>query len=275
MATTSRPFVPASNRVAQPKPGLFPETDWCLISRTRVPGEVGRAALERLIERYQHAIRFLVQRRGPVMTMTADDLYQEFLLHLVTPTAEGASRLAGLDPEQGRFRNWLSRAIQNKLSNVRRKTLSEKTGHRQTDYPGDDKMPDSSSSTDFPVALPQDLEDDIALAEAYSYCFQALERLREGEPEARFEELRRYLPGSTLGEDREGSAERIGMRPNTLTKSIGRLRQRFMSELSKVVAERYGCTLPNPGLDRKVQKERDRILQLLQDHDWAPHEVAL
>jgi DNA-directed RNA polymerase specialized sigma24 family protein len=275
MATMLRPLVSTSSRFAQPKPGLFPETDWWLISQASVPGEVGRAALERLVVRYQHAIRFLVQRRGPVMTMTADDLYQEFLLHLATPTAKGTSRLASYDPVQGRFRNWLSRMLQNKISNVKRKTLGQSMGLLKTDYPGDDQMPDSSSASDFPVALPQDLEDDIALSEAYSYCFQAIERVREVEPEARFAALRRYLPGSPEPEDREKTAAELDMNPNTLTKSISRLRQRFVSELSKVVAERFGCKLPDPGLDAKVRKERDRIIHLLQGHEWAPREVGV
>jgi hypothetical protein len=262
---TQRP----SSSASRADQGVFPETSWTLIERIVQERDTSaRLALGELLRRYQHAIRLLVQRRGPIYGMTAEDMHQEFLLHLATPLPNGDSRFTGLDPVNGRFRHWLSKAIANKLSNVRRHAINQRLD--RTHLAGSE-IPESCEVVGQQIIpLPKDLEDDLALAEAYSYCHEAMQRLQEKEPEARFEELRAYLMSDEEPLDRTKVSGRLGIRKNTLTKSISRLRSRFIRELTQITAERLGSTLHDPCLDPLIQRERQRILQLLITHPWAP-----
>ena len=124
---------------------------------------MGRLALGELLKRYEHVIRRLVERRGPVYGMTADDMHQEFLLHLATPLKNGNSRLSGLDPVNGRFRYWLSKTVANRVSNLRRQAIAQRLDRTHSFGSDVPECCDVVGQEVFP--LPSDLEDDLALAE--------------------------------------------------------------------------------------------------------------
>lgn len=253
----------------KPRSEAYPATSLTLIGQACRQDAEGRAALGKLIERYQRAIRLAALRGGSIAAMTSDDVCQELRLHLAMPTEDGQCRLAKYDPLKDRFRCWLTRTLNNRVSNVRRKTMARRRGDQHTYAAGDD-LPDISACPEFPTAAPRDIEDDVAIAEALSFCRLAVERLRSREPHERFRELERFLPGNSQGEDRSYTQAQLNMTANTLTKTITRIRARFMIELTKVIADKRGSSIADPGLDPGIRKERERVLELLASHPWSP-----
>jgi RNA polymerase sigma-70 factor (ECF subfamily) len=90
------------------------ETPWSKIFKARGRGPDARMAGAELYQCYWQPV-FLMARRSGRARHEAEDLVNEFALHIVEHGA-----LATLDPARGRFRDWLKAAFKNfLLSEVR------------------------------------------------------------------------------------------------------------------------------------------------------------
>jgi RNA polymerase sigma-70 factor (ECF subfamily) len=106
-----------------PRPGLFPETLWGVVTHQ---AEVTAAKRERVWEEfcrvYWRPVFALVRRRG-FGPSEAEDLTQDFLLHFLRSDA-----LTRVCPEKGKLRDFLKGALDHYLINYRERLGAEKRG---------------------------------------------------------------------------------------------------------------------------------------------------
>jgi RNA polymerase sigma-70 factor (ECF subfamily) len=101
----------------------FQPTDWTLVKSAAQDNQGARTqALGELVERYRPALRNHVIARFRVSETDADDLVQGFLLRKVLRL----EFLRQADQERGRFRNFLSRAVENFVLNEIRRDHAQK-----------------------------------------------------------------------------------------------------------------------------------------------------
>ena len=104
----------------------FPSTHWSVLARASASGETaGHEALEALCRRYWTPLNQFIRSRG-YSEAEAEDLTQEFLLHLLEH-----STLRKPDPLRGKFRSFLLGALMKFLSHERERQLAQKRGGQQ------------------------------------------------------------------------------------------------------------------------------------------------
>src|SRR5688572_7575718 len=105
---------------------IFPTTHWSLLAKASLNGDtVGRQALEELCRHYWAPLNQFIRWRGHTET-EAEDLTQEFLLHLLDhSTLQRADRL------RGKFRSLLLGALVRFLSDERDRRNAQKRGGQQ------------------------------------------------------------------------------------------------------------------------------------------------
>src|SRR5215212_4913074 len=101
----------------------FPTTHWSLLAKASLSGQMpAREALEELCRRYWSPLRQFIRWRGYTES-EADDLTQEFVLHLLKhSTLNKADRL------RGRFRSFLLGALTRFLADERDRRQAQKRG---------------------------------------------------------------------------------------------------------------------------------------------------
>lgn len=99
----------------------FPDTRWTLISHLADP-ELVHAALDQLCSAYWRPIYVYLLQAGRTHA-EAQDVTQEFLSMVVRQQL-----LERANPARGRLRSWLLSALQNFLSNARRRDARQKRG---------------------------------------------------------------------------------------------------------------------------------------------------
>jgi DNA-directed RNA polymerase specialized sigma24 family protein len=84
--------------------GKFPTTGWrTIFSAGQEDSEAGRAALDRLLQRYEPHVLGWIRAQFPTHRSQAEDWYHDFILDRVLEK----NLLATADPMKGRFRNLL------------------------------------------------------------------------------------------------------------------------------------------------------------------------
>jgi RNA polymerase sigma factor (sigma-70 family) len=102
---------------------IFPDTTWTVLAEaTMNGGEVERAALGKLCERYWKPVASVMRARG-VPADRVEDLTQDFFVKLIEG---GFFRRA--ERERGKFRSFLMHALKNFLADDARRTMAEKRG---------------------------------------------------------------------------------------------------------------------------------------------------
>jgi RNA polymerase sigma-70 factor (ECF subfamily) len=196
-------------------------TMWTVLRQAHEgPPDAATAAKELLLRRYSGAIyRYLVSILGDAAT--ADDLTQEFGLSLVR------GQFKQVDPERGRFRNYLKTVLLHLVSDYRRKQMRQP---RQ--LPEDN--PDAGSPTvpeldqEFNESWRQELlaRTWSALAEAQTNYHEVL-RFRAEHPKMRSHEMAEQL------------TRRLGrpFSPEGVRQTLRRARDRFAELLIDEVAQ--------------------------------------
>lgn len=202
----------------------MPTTMWTVV---RQGGAGSAEALETLCRLYWKPIHSYLCRCG-VQPADADDVTQEFLLHL-----QERNRLARPQPELGRFRSYLLKALRNFLSDWWAKHPS----HNFVPLPPDDE------EVKGPIRvgtgpLPPDREFDRNFT--LTVIEQALNALRSeytanGQAE-RFEVLAELLPGKCRGLSQADVAARLGLNEGAVAKAVHDLRKKFGKAYWKIVA---------------------------------------
>ena len=201
-------------------------------------------ALSNLCQTYWRPIFAFICRRGYSIA-DAQDLTQSFFIMVF----EG-SLLRGADPERGRFRSLLLKALQNFLLDVRDKQAAQKRGGNVQFVSWDDWMAEAPSELNVPARLldtwtPERLFD---VRWAATVVERALSRLREECRARARERVFEAVSGALSAERTDVSypelAATLGVSESAIKRALHQLRQRYRALLREEVA-------------RTVEKEAD------------------
>lgn len=221
-------------------PDRFRTTRWSVIlaaGDSRNSQGQSREALSHLCRVYWRPVFAFICRQG-VETSDAQDLTQDFFVKVL----EG-DLLRAADPERGRFRSLLLKALQNFLHDSHDKARAKKRGGDVQFVSWDDWMAEAPSHLSLPLQAvekwPAERLFDVRWAA--TVVEQALKRLRE-ECEARgrrrvFDALADYLSAERADVSYDEPARLLGVTANTLKPLVHRLRQRYRELLREEVAE--------------------------------------
>jgi RNA polymerase sigma-70 factor (ECF subfamily) len=226
-------------------PGQFITTRWSVVlscADSEVESAAARDALSELCKTYWRPIFTYICRRG-YPAQDAEDLTQDFFTSLLRgPLLERA------DPERGRFRSLLLKALQDFLGHAVEKLQARKRGGGVKFVSWDDWMAEAPSQLSVsPQALnswsPEQLYD---LRWAATVVEQALQRLREECQTKRrlrlFETLSLYLATDRTDVSYQNLATMLGIAESAVKKQLHNLRRRYRWLLWDEVAQ----TVANP-----------------------------
>lgn len=222
------------------------------MAKATLNGETeARSALGELCRRYWSPLKEFIRSRG-YSEPEAEDLTQEFLLHLLERSA-----LQKPDPLKGKFRSFLLGALVRFLSHERERRLAQKRGGQQPHV-----SLDTLEQTDQPA---QPLNTEVAAfdrAWALTVVRGALERVERDYNEAGksqlFSAVRAFLPGGSVPPSYEEAAAHANMSVSAFTSEIHRLRRQFRN---CVYAEVTG-TVSAP---HEIEEEIAHLYRVLMD----------
>ena len=230
---------------AEHSPGRFITTRWSVVlsgADSEIESVAARDALSELCKTYWRPIFAYICRRG-YSPEDAEDLTQDFFSTLLT-----GPLLQRADPERGRFRSLLLKALQDFLGHATEKLESQKRGGRVKFVSWDDWMAEAPSQLSISShALnswsPEQLFD---LRWAATVVEQALRRLREEcQSKSRlrlFETLSLYLATERADVSYHNLATTLGIAESAVKKQLHNLRRRYRWILCDEVAQ----TVQNP-----------------------------
>jgi RNA polymerase sigma factor (sigma-70 family) len=226
-------------------PGQFITTRWSVVlscADSEVESAAARDALSELCKTYWRPIFSYICRRG-YSAQDAEDLTQDSLTNLLH-----GPLLQRADPNRGRFRSLLLKALQDFLGHTAEKLHARKRGGGVKFVSWDDWMAEAPSQLSIsPEALnswpPERLYD---LRWAATVVEQALQRLRdECQSKMRlrlFETLSLYLGTERTDISYQSLATMLGIAESAVKKQLHNLRRRYRWLLWDEVAQ----TVANP-----------------------------
>jgi RNA polymerase sigma-70 factor (ECF subfamily) len=231
--------------MANQTPGQFITTRWSVVlscADSELESVAARNALSELCKTYWRPIFTYICRRG-YSAHDAEDLTQDFFTNLLQ-----GSLLERADPERGRFRSLLLKALQDFLGHAAEKLRARKRGGGMKFVSWDDWMAEAPSQLSVsPQALnswsPERLYD---LRWAATVVEQALQRLREECQSKKrlrlFETLSLYLAIDRTDVSYQNLATGLGIAESAVKKQLHNLRRRYRWLLWDEVAQ----TVQNP-----------------------------
>ncbi|PYK24691.1 MAG: RNA polymerase subunit sigma-24 [Verrucomicrobia bacterium] len=229
----------------QPSPGRFNTTRWSVVlscADSGIESAAAHDALSELCKTYWRPIFAYICRRGHSI-QDAEDLTQDFFASLLQ-----GPLLQRADPERGRFRSLLLKALQDFLGHTSEKRDAHKRGGGVKFVSWDDWMAEAPSQLSIsPQALsswsPEQLFD---LRWAATVVEQALRHLREECASKRrlrlFETLSLYLATDRADVSYHNLATTLGIAESAVKKQLHNLRRRYRWLICEEVAQ----TLENP-----------------------------
>jgi len=225
---------------ADSSPGRFSTTRWSVVlscADSGIESNAARDALSELCKTYWRPIFAYLCRRG-YLTQDAEDLTQDFFSSLLQ-----GPLLKRADPERGRFRSLLLKALQDFLGHATEKLNARKRGGGVKFVSWDDWMAEAPSQLSISAQAlnswsPEQLFD---LRWAATVVEQALRRLRE-ECESRkrlrlFETLSVYLTTERADVSYPNLAAILGITESAVKKQIHNLRRRYRWLICEEVAQ--------------------------------------
>lgn len=225
----------AEHRVAH-----FDTTRWSVVlacADSGIESAAAHEALSELCRTYWRPIFAYICRRG-YSTQDAEDLTQDFFTGLL----EGAL-LKRADPERGRFRSLLLKALQDFLGRATEKLQTQKRGGRIRFVSWDDWMAEAPSQLSLSAQAlnswpPEQLFD---LRWAATVVEQSLRRLREEcQSKSRlrlFETLSGYLTAERADVSYHHLATNLGIAESAVKKQLHNLRRRYRWLIREEVAQ--------------------------------------
>ena len=220
--------------------GQFNTTRWSVVlscADSGIESAAARDALSELCKSYWRPIFTYVCRRG-YSTQDAEDLTQDFFTSLVNgPLLERA------DPERGRFRSLLLKALQDFLGHATEKLNAHKRGGGVKFVSWDDWMAEAPSQLTISAHVfnswsPERVYD---LRWAATVVEQALRRLREECQSKKrlrlFETLSLYLATERGDVSYHNLATTLGIAESAVKKQLHNLRRRYRWLLCDEVAQ--------------------------------------
>lgn len=206
----------------------FPTTRWSLLAQATIHGDtVQGAALAEFYRRYRApVVNFIRRQTGD--HARAEDLAQEFFLHLAE-----SSTLQRADPLRGRFRSFLLGALTRFLARERTRSSAAKRGSGEAHLSLDALTPG--------VGEPADLAE-VAQAFDREWARDLLIRVRQeliaawpGD-KAGLDVLLRFLPGAVETPPYEAAAAGLGWTLARLKTEVFRVRSQFRELVRAEVA---------------------------------------
>jgi RNA polymerase sigma factor (sigma-70 family) len=244
----------------------FGTTRWSLVlssARAQTGEEKARDALAQLCRIYWRPIFVFICQRGQSVT-DAQDLTQDFFVRLL----EG-NLLQYADPNRGRFRSLLLKAVQNFLIDAVEKRHARKRGGDVQFVSWDDWMAEAPSQLSIPIQMIEQwpAERLFDLRWAATVVENALRRLSE-ECESRgrrrvFDTVRGYLTTDRTDISYAELSKKLGVAETAVKRLVHQLRQRFRFLLREEVSEtveapgdvddeiRYLCAVLASGAEKK------------------------
>ena len=227
----------------------FPTTHWSLLARATLSGETaGRQALEDLCRRYWSPLQRFIRARG-YGEAEAQDLTQEFLLHLLEhSTLKRADRL------RGRFRSFLLGALVRFLGDEYDRRHAQKRGSGAVHLSLDEEPALATASE--PDGILFDREWALVILESGLRALR--QEFESGDGARRFAVLSRFLPGSLEPLTYEEAAAQLGLSLPALKSELHRLRQRFKA----LVRQEVASTVSAP---HEIDEEMNYLQQVLME----------
>lgn len=233
----------------------FATTRWSVVMDARLGGSESRTALEELCRIYWPPVYCWIRRKGHDPEKALDRT-QSFFVRLL------GSGLANVDPELGRFRSWLIRAVENSLANDHREETAGKRDYRKLDWLDADE---AEARFERLLADPCDAETAFLRSYTLTLLNQALERLeREYTASGKAHEFE-VLKGFVLGnpsqrEPRSGAelAAELGVSEGTFRQRAHRFRQRWIGSFRDQVHDAVGAA-------EEVEPELRFLLSVMKD----------
>jgi RNA polymerase sigma factor (sigma-70 family) len=231
--------------MAEHSPGRFNTTRWSVVlscADSGIESAAGRDALGELCRTYWRPIFAYICRRG-YSTQDAEDLTQDFFASLLK-----GPLLQRANPERGRFRSLLLKALQDFLGHAIEKLNAHKRGGGLKFVSWDDWMAEAPSQLTMSAQAlnswsPERLYD---LRWAATVVEQALHRLREECQSKKrlrlFETLSLYLATEQADISYHNLATTLGIAESAVKKQLHNLRRRYRWLLCDEVAQ----TVENP-----------------------------
>jgi RNA polymerase sigma-70 factor (ECF subfamily) len=218
---------------------LFKPTDWQVVELAGQANSTEAAgALEQLCRTYWYPLYAYVRRRG-YNAQEAQDLTQEFLLHLLEK-----NYLAHADRQKGRFRSFLLAALNHFLTSEWRRGQTAKRGGKGCLL----SLDDDTAEIRYALEPVSDLTPERIYERRWALTLldQALGRLRDelaADGKARqFDLLQGFLTDETETNDYERVAAQLEMKPGAVAVAVHRLRQRY----HEMVRQEVSRTVGNP-----------------------------
>jgi RNA polymerase sigma factor (sigma-70 family) len=216
------------------KAGVFPNTHWSLFSSLESKDEAKRRlAFDALTSSYWRPVWAVIRARTRLAPEQASDLTQDFFLWIIE-----TNFLPRADRTRGRFRSFISVALQNYLAAVQRKERTLKRGGNLKPLPLDE-----APELDLPSDSSPHVDPDRFLAARWAR--DLLERTtarleqsyRSENKAAHFEIFRDYFIGPTHLRDYSDLATKYGLSSSNVSNHLFQARQRFRGILRGLVAE--------------------------------------
>jgi len=206
----------------------FPTTRWSLLAQATIHGDATqREALADFYRRYREPVVDFIRRQA-ANPAQAEDLAQEFFLHLVQ-----SSTLQRADPLRGRFRSFLLGALNRFLARTRVQAAAAKRGSGEPALSLDALTPGAGEPA-VPAAVAAAFDRDWARS-----LIVRVRRQLSADWQGRAEELAllmRFLPGSVDTPTYEAAALSLGWPLARLKTEVFRLRQKFRDQVRQEVA---------------------------------------
>lgn len=229
----------------------FATTRWSLIEDARDEPDRSRPALEQLCRDYRPPVLAYVRHCGYALS-DAEDITQEFFVRFIE-----RGWYVAADPGRGRFRTLLLTSLKHFLHDRRDHDHALKRGGGLRAVPLDEACAVS------PMASP---EQSFVQAWIGTVLARALARLRQesidhGHAE-QFDRLADYLDGRAAGDDFRELAAALGMRRNTLSVQLHRLRERLRQLVRMELLQTVGNA---EALDAELAELRGMLHEPLQE----------
>lgn len=209
--------------------GGFPTTRWTLIRKAKGDPETRRRALEDLLSIYWQPLYHYARRKG-LDRDAAQDAVQGLCLRLLEGDA-----VARLDPDKGRLRGYLKRALDHHLINVHAHGGAVKRGGDTVTLPLDADMAER-----LLTGAPQDPGRAYDRQWARALVDRALERLRQdfesGDRRGPFAAVMPFF-GADEAPPYEVVARTHGLTVPQLKSMLHRARARFRHHVGELVAD--------------------------------------
>lgn len=227
----------------------FPQTRWTMvISAKEGEAEASFAALEELAKAYWHPVHAYLRSRG-LSPADTHDATQGFFAYLL-----GRDFLRNIEPEGGRFRNFLLVALRRWMKDQRERAVNVKRAAEIEWQPWHEA--EAAELALSPVAAsPEEAFDRSWAEELVSRSMRALKQRWEGRA-ALFEALRITIDGSDIAEKYAVIATRLGMSEGAVGKAAHDLRRQFAEQIRKEIRDTVAR-------DQDVEEELRYLVHLM------------